>query len=268
MNNEVKSNRSSIVQLSPLWRIRLIEEANKTPPEDIEDIEVRVSELCRQHAARLCQTIDISGMDSNWAESYFASHIANLIADKWAESREDAQSFPYDKHLASIASEPMYAGLPSTWHGTSAEVGYVATTLTSISKAMEAYSKFNLFHFNQDEIQGFMTEQIITAASEATFKITSQLSEQPDGNSSASLYQTLLRQAGIALSSLWESASVDLISVYKMANVEQREELQTPYDLELIATQLKKSMDSLVFAATKSLTVANQMKSNSEMSLG
>jgi len=266
MGIDEKSARTAINQLAPLWRIRQIESANGTPGDVISDIELRVSALCRREASQLCQTIDIGGDNTAWAESYFSGLIAGMIADKWAEAPQEAESFAYAEHLASLAAEPMYAGLPSSWHGTQAEVSYVATTLSAISRAMQSYSKFNLFHFERDKVQNFFTEQIITSAQEATKRISPKLTEQPDINSASSLYQTLLRQAGTVMADLWQSASVDVISVYRMASHDEREELQTPFDLSILSGQLRSAMNSLADGAILSLDTSQQLKASTSFS--
>lgn len=260
MANAEMTVRSSINQLAPLWRIRLIEASNGTDENEIEAIEKDLGAFCRRQASLLCQRIDISGENANWAESYFSNHIATMVADRWAESPGEARSFQYAEHLASLASEPMYAGLPSSWLGTNSEVSFVATTLNAIARPMQAYLKFNLFHFDRAEIQNYFTEQIITSAQEATRILSPKLTSQLDINSASSLYQTFLRQAGFAISDLWQSASMDIISQYQLANQDQKEELRTPYDLKLISQQLKTAMQALAEAAISSLEVGQQLQ--------
>lgn len=261
-----KTVRSAINQLAPLWRIRLIETANGTDLADIDSIEKDLSALCRRQASLLCQRIDISGENANWAESYFSSHIANMIADQWAEAPSDARSFQYAEHLASLATEPMYAGLPSSWHGTNSEVSFIATTLSAISRPMQAYAKFNLFHFDRDQIQNFFTEQIITSAQHATQIVTPNLSEDLNINSASSMYQTFLRQSGVCLADLWYSASMDLISQYQLANESEKSELRTPYNLEAMSEQHLKSMKALAEAAVKSLGIGAELNSMQSLS--
>lgn len=266
MANLDVSVRSAINQLAPLWRIRLIEAANGTDAMEINELEKDLSALCRRQASLLCQRIDISGENANWAESYFSSHIANMIADRWAESPVDARNFHYAEHLASIATEPMYAGLPSSWRNTDSEVSFVATTVTAISRCLQAYAKFNLFHFDKPSIQNFFTEQIITTAQEATRLVTPKLTSLPDINSGSSLYQTFIRHAGSALADLWTSASMDIISQYTLASEDEKQELRTPYNLETISQNLSGSMRALAEAAITSLEAGHQLNVSNTLS--
>lgn len=255
--NDHRLIQSAIKQLSPLWRIRAIETSKGTPGEEIAEIELRIISICKRNSVQLCQNLDITGDNANWAESYFAGVVAGLIADSWTSSPEDAESFAYAEHLSSLATEPMYAGLPSSWTGTDAEVSYAATTLSSVSRVMQAYAKFNLFHFDRQAIQNFFIEQIITTAQQATMRVKPLLAGNTDINSGSSLYQTFLRQAGLALADLWQAESLKSITNYQSASQEQKKSLQVPYDLKQMAESLRNSMESLADAVSVSLNAAH-----------
>lgn len=261
-----KSIMHALKQLEPLNRIRTLEAAKGMDTDAISDVEVRLSALAKRHAATLCQNLDMAGENANWAESYFTTLICNQIADKWGESPAEAEAFDYASHLSALATEPMYAGLPSSWRETNAEVSFVATTVSAITRAMAAYNKFNLFHFDGEVIQNYFTETIITNATNAVTEVMNKLSEGPDTNSASSLLQSFIRQSGVLMSDIWQTASVEFIKLYELADESQKSTLKTPYSLELLADQHKRSLDTLAQNVIHSLAVSNELTSRFSMS--
>lgn len=263
-----RSIASALKQLHPVWRIGVIEATFGTPDEGILDLQLEVKRKCMHEAAELIQTLDIQGAESDWAQSYFASHIARLICDDWPDQREATLNRNYAKHLAAIATEPMYAGLPKSWHNSAAEVSYVATALNALSGAMQAYSDFNLFHFDRDKIQLFFQEAIITHAQEAAVSVAGVIENGTASDSLSSLYQVFLKNAGVEMQDIWRAQSRIFLDRYRTATTEEQLELRRMGgDLETILMLHKSGLLKLAAMSRQALSVADGLSSNSSPSM-
>jgi len=258
MTQEV-SLLAALKQLQPIWRIGVIEESLGSPPDEIKELQTQLKSKCMKEAATLAQTLDMPGTEQMWAQTYLASHIAKMIADEWPEHREQALKKNYAQHLAALATEPMYAGLPATWHNSAAEVGYVATALNAMSQAMQAYNDYNLLHFDQAAIYLFFQEKIIRHAQESAARVVTIIPEGTSRDSFSSLYQSFLKHSGSAMKDVWRSEGTLFLNAYVAADPDTKLKMKrTGGDLLHIGNRHKQAMDSLAGMAIESLAAAQQ----------
>lgn len=238
---------TAIKQLSPLWRVSLFEQQLGTSKEVIDQIIDTATDHCKKEAALLAQCLDFNNANEDWAKSFFALHIAELIADTWSEKRTECLTFSYCEYLAGLATPNLYSGLPPSWEQTSSEVSYIATCINAMSKSLSAYNKFNLFHFDQEKIHNFFNGLILCKAQECVDKVISALPESSKNNDSiSSLYQSFIKAAGNALSDLWLAESANFVSTYQLANSEQQELMRTKGgNLKLIEDNFNRAMNNL-----------------------
>lgn len=219
---------STAIKLSiPFLRIATIERQFGNSEETVQEIVSAAAKYAKKEAALLSQCLDFRSDDQEWATAFFANHIGELIADNWTEKRTECLSFPYSNYLADFLTADIEAGLPASWKGTSAEVSYTATCVNAMSKALSAYNKFNLFHFDRDKMSNFFSRLILTKSQECVdevLKVLSESSRNPD--SVSSLYQTFIKAAGIQLSDIWCAESVKFIETYKNSTPEEKRQLE------------------------------------------
>lgn len=260
---------AALKNLHPLWRISMLERANGADDEEVKDIQRQAKEKCITEASLLIQRLDFPGMESEWAQSNFAGHIAKLLSDDWAEIGGRALQKSYAEHLAGLASEAMYAGLPSSWHNSAAEVSYVATALNSISNVMSEYQTFNLFHYDQQKIQNFFEETIITQAQRCAAEVLEQNPMIKGDDSFSSLFQSFIKHSGIALADIWRSESTKFINEYNTADAQQKMIMQSKgADLSELAARHDKSMSAMLSMAMRTLSTAMNGLPESSLSSG
>lgn len=238
---------SAIKQLTPLWRVSLFEQQIGTPKDVIDHIITTATNHCKKEASLLAQCLDFNNENEDWAKSYFAFHIAELIADTWNEKRTECLNFSYCEYLAGLATPNLYSGLPPSWEQTSSEVSYIATCINAMSKSISAYNKFNLFHFDQEKIHIYFNGLILCKAQECVDKVISALPESSKNNDSiSSLYQSFIKAAGSALSDLWLAESASFVTTYQQASSDQQELMRSKGgNLKKIEESFNVAMNSL-----------------------
>lgn len=252
---------------NPILRIGAIERQLGTNAEVISTIQDRVIGVCNKHAALITQALEFNEQNQNWGTSYFANHIAGLIADRWITDRTEALQDDYAEYLSGLARPEIYSGLPSSWAGSNAECSYVATVINAISTANSAYLKFNLFHFDSAKMHLFFEENILNVSRkclEQTIQVIPESGSNPD--SVSSILQSYIKSAGMMMHDIWTSESAVFINAYKNASpLAQQEFKKAGGNIELIKDNFVIAMNSLLNTAIHGLEVRQDLRS--EMSL-
>jgi len=178
--------------------------------------------FCRQQSASVCSTLELSDDSVAWGRSYYAGAIADQIAKAWPAARRKTLDIDWSSALCEIAKPMLLSGLPPSWKNTELSVSISATTMTAMQSLMQRYEVFSMFHRDKETIQERFSSLLISEAlRQVEFVVQSYpLSEE----SRCSLAQSLIKNGGSILASLWEAHGRSCVNVYQNS--------ATPFDKE------------------------------------
>ncbi len=208
--------------LSPIIEIVAHERLRGMPDNQGKELARELLMFCRQQSASVCEKLDLSDDSVAWGRSYYAGAIADQIAKAWPAARRKVLDIDWSTALCEIAKPMLLSGLPPSWKNTELSVSISATTMTAMQSLMQRYEVFSMFHRDREVIQERFSSLLI---SEALKQVDFVVQSHPlSDDSRCSLAQSLIKNGGSILASLWEAHGRSCVSVYQNS--------ATPYEKE------------------------------------
>lgn len=239
--------------LTPIQQIIAFEQAGGMSDTDAAKLCREIILACRKHSAYACEAVEMSADSAEWARSYFATHIATQLAEVWPKLGRKALDIDWSVAISEIAVPHFTEGLPPTWKNTDAEVSIAATMMAAVQTIMSAYDSFNLYHLDRNSIQSWATKLLLEKSIECATRVGD--AQGLNETNQASLAQSLMKNGGQVMTSVWQGVSRRLIAAMKK-NPSARaitEVRDNGYPLTEIEIQFTTQMDSLASVATMTM---------------
>ncbi len=239
--------------LSPLMQVIAFEQLKGMQDTEAAKLCRELVQVCRKHASEVCIALDLSEDSVSWGRSYFAGAIAAQISAIWPRSGRAALDINWAVSLSEIASPLLLESIPPTWKNTEQGVSITATVMNAIQSLMQEYDTFSLFHRDRLAIQDEFATLLLDEAVYQTEIVTEKHLLSDD--SRCSLTQSLIKNGGAILATLWNSQARNAVDLYQnKATEEQRSYFEkNGFPLEDIKESFVSQMENLSALSVKSM---------------
>lgn len=258
--------------LTPLMQIVSFEQMRGMSDKDAAKLCRELVLACRKHSSEACLSLELSDDSASWGRSYFAGAVASQIANAWPRDGHKALEVNWAVSLCEIVKPLLLDGLPPSWRNTDLGVSITATTMNAIQTLMHEYDTFTMFHQDRDAVQAEFTDLLL----EETMKQVEFIADTHPmtEDSQCSLAQSLIKNGGNILASLWNSSARNAIVIYQEKATPAHKEYfqQHGFPLDDIKVAFSSQMDNLAQLSIKSMDVITDLvtcsKQDSNFSLG